>query len=469
MNRYKIRRESYPNVKLFLKGKLFKKDVPTYARKFKDDLTFKNKNLYYKGHIVIPQEDVDTYLRKEFYNKESDVPLSRDGAWHILKKRDILGITRARLMKFLQSQSAVESVRNAPRKPKQKGGKPVKKFHFETDLVFIRKPDFTKISSKFDETIPKKETYIVSTCEVLTGLCRLDYIQQKSETMPILKKHLKSMAKELGIKDLKKYSGSSDKGEVKIKEIQKMLPWKFVKMGSSIEKSNQTIQKTMFKLARMRRGYSIPDLLKQTEKITNNKFNSVHNKTPGELAEEAKDNEKEPQIVKQYNRKRKKHVPTVDTKLKVGDYVRILLLTHGKDKSVAFKSYKGLTFTKRVYKITHTTKNAIPPKFRVNKKWFLADGLLRTEKVDEISEKLIKDREDAQMAQDEMEHKAHMLKRQLQVVKQIAAAKKAEEEADALRAKTGRRTSRRAGAAAGRAKKLKAEAEGRAFDKWLNR
>ena len=86
-----------------------------------------------------------------------------------------------------------------------------------------------------------------------------------------------------------------------------------------------------------------------------------------------------------------------------------------------------------------------------------------------ISEKLIKDREDAQMAQDEMEHKAHMLKRQLQVVKQIAAAKKAEEEADALRAKTGRRTSRRAGAAAGRAKKLKAEAEGRAFDKWLNR
>ena len=81
MNRYKIRRESYPNVKLFLKGKLFKKDVPTYARKFKDDLTFKNKNLYYKGHIVIPQEDVDSYLRKEFYNKESDVPLSRDGAF----------------------------------------------------------------------------------------------------------------------------------------------------------------------------------------------------------------------------------------------------------------------------------------------------------------------------------------------------------------------------------------------------
>ena len=47
------------------------------------------------------------------------------------------------------------------------------------------------------------------------------------------------MAKELGIKDLKKYSGSSDKGEVKIKEIQKMLPWKFVKIVTGIPENHE--------------------------------------------------------------------------------------------------------------------------------------------------------------------------------------------------------------------------------------
>ena len=113
-------------------------------------LMLKESDLYYKKQKVIPVEEVDAYLRKEFYSKDSDVPLTRDGAWHILNKRDVVGITRARLMKFLKSQSAVESVRNAPPKPKHSGGVPVKKFHFETDLVFIRKPDFVKISKNTD-------------------------------------------------------------------------------------------------------------------------------------------------------------------------------------------------------------------------------------------------------------------------------------------------------------------------------
>ena len=114
MNRYKISKDSFPKVKKFLKGEVFKKDAPSFARKFKEDLSFKGNDLYFKGQLVIPQETVDGYLRKEFYSKKSDVPLSRDGAWHILKKREIVGITRARLMKFLKAQSAVESVRNVP-------------------------------------------------------------------------------------------------------------------------------------------------------------------------------------------------------------------------------------------------------------------------------------------------------------------------------------------------------------------
>ena len=97
MNRYKIEKSSYKKVKLYLAGKAFKKDVPSYAVKFKEDLSFKGNTLLYQGSPVVPSEDVDSYLRKEFYDKKSDVPLSRDGAWHILKKRNVHGITRARL------------------------------------------------------------------------------------------------------------------------------------------------------------------------------------------------------------------------------------------------------------------------------------------------------------------------------------------------------------------------------------
>jgi hypothetical protein len=363
-------------------------------------------------------------------------------------------------MKFLKAQSAVESVRNVLPKPKQGGGVPVKKFHFETDLVFIRKPDFTKISKKFNETIPKLETYIVSTCEVLTGMCRLNWIQKKSQAMPYIIKHIKSMAAELGIKDLKKYSGSSDKGEVKMKEITKLLPWKFVKMGSSIEKSNQVIQKTLFKIARMRRGYRVPELLDQVEKITNNKFNSVHKKTPNELADDAKE-EKEKEIVKQYNKKRKKYIPSPKTtKLKEGDFVRILLLTHGKDKGLAFKSYKGLSFSKRVYKISKATKNAVPPKFRVNRKWYIGDHLLKSEKVDEVSEELVKQREEAQRVHDELKEKEHMQKRQQKLEKlqrEEEAKRKREEEERERTGKPPLRRSRRRAALEGAAARLKTD------------
>ena len=238
-----------------------------------------------------------------------------------------------------------------------------------------------------------------------------------------------------------------------MKEITKLLPWKFVKMGSSIEKSNQTIQKTLFKIARMRRGYKVPDLLDQVEKITNNKFNSVHKKTPNELADDAKE-EKEKEIVKQYNKKRKKHISAVKTKLKVGDFVRVLLLTHGKDKGLAFKSYKGLSYSKRVYKISKATKNAVPPKFRVNRKWYLGDHLLKSEKIDEVSEELVKQREDAQRVHDELKHKEHMMKRKKELVKEV------------VEAKTGRR-SRRAAALKGRAKALAAIEREREIDKML--
>ncbi len=384
MNRYKIYKKDYDKAKQYIDGKIEKKEAPKWAVKFKDDLTFKKGVLYMGDKTVIANEDVDDWLRKEFYNKESDVPLSRDGAFHILQKRGIVGIPRSRVMKFLKSQTAVESVRNVAAKPKSKGGKRLKSYHFETDLVFVRKPDLVAISKEFESTIEQTLSYIVSTCEVVTGLCRLNFIKKKSATMPVLLKQLESMRKQLGIKDMQKYSGSSDRGEVKIDEIRKIMPWKFVKTATSVEAQNSTIQKTLFKLARMRRGFKLPDLLKQTEKIQNNRVNRIHSKTPNELAE----NVTEEDAKVQYNKKRPKYKASKkQTKFKVGDHVRILLLTHGKDKGIGHKSYKDKTWSKRVHTVKKVWKDG--SKCWVNRKWHSPHELLLTEPIDEKSEDLV--------------------------------------------------------------------------------
>ena len=96
-----------------------------------------------------------------------------------------------------------------------------------------------------------------------------------------------------------------------------------------------------------------------------------------------------------YNRKRKKYVAAGgdQKKLKVGDLVRIQLL-YGKDKAgVGFKSYKNKTFSKRTYPITKITKNAIPVKIRVNRKWYTRDKVIHAEEEDDASNLLIAKRE----------------------------------------------------------------------------
>ena len=318
-------------------------------------------------------------------------------------------------MKFLKAQSVVESTKNANRKPKVTGGKKVKGFHFECDLVFVRKPDLVAISKRFEKTVPGFETYIVSVTEKVTGLVRLDYVTTKEQAIvtPIVIKLIKSICTQLGI-DPKKYKGSSDSGGEFNKEklSQATGGWEFVKLGSSIEKKNQTIQSRMFQLARARRGYSVKKLLKQVETIENQNYNSVQKKTPNELAEETKEDiEKgEAKQVATYNRKRKHHVLGNNTKFKKGDYVRIQLL-YGKDKGgIGFKSYKDQTWSKRVYKITSATKNSVPPKFRVNGKWYLPDRLSLSEQVDQESEKLIEERDLQQQKIDELERKQRILK-----------------------------------------------------------
>ena len=225
MNRYKIKKADYVRAKTYLAGNGFKKDSPSWAVKFKDILKFKGQQLYYNGSLVVPEEDVDTYLRDKVYNKLSEMPLSRDGAYNFVKKQNIIGISRTRLMKFLRAQPAIVSVRSAKNKPKSGGGVPVKNYNFSCDLVFVRKDDLVAANPRFEDTVDKKETYIVSVIENVTGITRLGYTKTKDQHVvtPIVVRLIKSIAQQLGI-DPKNYSGSSDAGgEFGIPALQKVV------------------------------------------------------------------------------------------------------------------------------------------------------------------------------------------------------------------------------------------------------
>jgi hypothetical protein len=241
-------------------------------------------------------------------------------------------------------------------------------------------------------------------------------MKHKDDTMAVVIKQIKSIAKQLGVKDLKKFTGASDKGEIKIKEIQKLIPeWKLVSRGAKIEQQNSSIQKHLFRIARMNRGFDIKDLLQQTEAIANENMNKNFRKTANEIAKEMSENpDSSKKIIKQFNKSRKTEIATVKTKFKVGDHVRLMIIKQ-KNKGIAFKSYKNLTFSKRVYKITKATQQSLPQKYYVNRKWYTANVLLKTEEVDAKSVELVNKREKAQKDADEKEQKAHMARRKAEL------------------------------------------------------
>ena len=133
MNRYKISKNQFPAARKYLAGEAYKKDSPSWAVKFKENLEFQNNGkLFFNELQVIPEEDVDAYLRKQVFNKK--------WGYNILKKR-VVGITRARLMKFLKAQSVVDAIP----KPKQTVGPNVKQEFHAGNKTQFRVGDFVRI------------------------------------------------------------------------------------------------------------------------------------------------------------------------------------------------------------------------------------------------------------------------------------------------------------------------------------
>ena len=222
MNRFKFTEENISEAVKFLKGK--QANAPAWAKRFKEDLTVKGNTVLYKGLPVVPKSKVDDYLREEMFKKNGTLPFGRDAAFHKLKSTVGAGITRRHLMRFIKAQPILESTKASVPQAKRKGGKRMKTYTVETDLIFIRKNDLVHSNPRFSKTQRKEETYIVSTVEKTTSLCRLDYVNVKEARLvtPIVKNHIRSIAKALKVHP-RSMAFRSDAGtEFNIPEILRM-------------------------------------------------------------------------------------------------------------------------------------------------------------------------------------------------------------------------------------------------------
>ena len=453
MNRYKIGAEQIPIVKKFLAGKAVN-SVPNWAKKYKSDLSVKRGKVFYQEKEIVPKENVNEYLRKIFYTKDEVVPLSRDGAFHIIfKQRPVIGVSRRAIMTFIKGQEPIESGRAAVPQRKKKGGIPLKGYYFETDLIFIRKNDLVNANPRFRKSYKyqKDETYIVSTVEKLTGLVRVQHVTTKDKNIvgPIVVKQVSEMCKQLGTTAANVSLASDQGGEFSKKYLSKYVKnYTQVKLGSSVEKRNRDIQTTMFQMFRTRRALDIKSALRQTQEIVNNNYNRIQKKTPNDSAKEP---EQESKL--NYNRKRQEAGTAGLRKLEVGDHVRILIKKA--KATLDYKTYKNRTFTKDVYIVSKKTKTAKVPKYYVNKRWYTSDTLLNTKPVDKKSKELVKKRDADVEEADEKEGKAHLKKRLADLKKDVAEST------------TGRRRPMRGAARKGRIAALKRMQEDRRLAKLL--
>ena len=274
-------------------------------------------------------------------------------------------------------------------------------------------------------------------------------------------RQVKEIAKQLGF-DPKSATLRMDKGgEFSVKEMKKVVPDTYtVATGSSVEARNRMVQQAFFRIIKNRRATTIREALRQSEVIINQSYNRIQKATPNELVAK-KQSKKE--TLAQYNRTRKTHVAGDKRKdFQVGQFVRILIKKPKGDLN--YKSYKDLAYTARVFKIEKRTqgkRRGQPIKYRVNKKWYTQDKLIKSAPRDQISERIIEERDDAEDEKDSSAEKKRVAE---QKDRDFALALQKEEQI-----KAGTRRQTRSGAAKNLKEKLrKQKEEGERIDRLLD-
>ena len=344
-----------------------------------------NKSVLYakeddQWKLVVPEAQIESYLRKSLLDPSSTMPLGRDSAYHHVQ-RETVGISRRALYAFLEKQNVLQVTKNIPVERPKGGIKLQKRGYCEMDLIEGKGRDLYKYFGA------RGDWYWLAIVDVLTGYGQVTTLHSKkpSEVAPALRELIDIL--EYDMKQ-KVHTIAADHGREFYTDVRKLLKRRHIKQtqvprGSRVEKFNQDFQRNFYRLLRLRRG-TFSSLEDQALEITNNTRNKNTKKTPKEALGIPDEELRVP-----YNATREQAKPYKGREPKQGDKCRYLvklrknmrpMLKIG-DVSRLYKSYHGRHFTKQVYTITALSKSK-PQRYYVNGSWRNRDQLLLVSGVD---------------------------------------------------------------------------------------
>lgn len=391
LNRYRnVNQKDVDNTKLFVAGKIKESELPTWAKRFKDDLSVKDNQLILGDRIVVSNQEREALMRKLIYDSKSDVAPSRDAGYYLIKKR-YANISRRQWLAFLKAQRVIRKTDNAPRKAKQGGKKLSRTGELECDLFFISRKDLPDYLKKGGTDLYA----VLVVCDRLTSLCYVELTgsKERKSVTPALKKAVNFFKERLSVPAAKQiwYMDGGTEFDPKFfsaRKIERIV----VTAGSKVEKKNSDIQRQFHRLKNAERLSSIQDGLEQATKIVNNSYNRVIKMTANEAAEKYSDKGESKKLIQEYNKHREKADEDRRKPLKVGDMVRIVMKSA--KNNPFYKAYRGKTYTrdgypvnednKQFYKNRELTKEFYevmalrgknPTKYKVDKKWYIRSRL----------------------------------------------------------------------------------------------
>ena len=388
--------------KKFIKGTI--KTEPSYLKGRKGEI--KKGNLFVDGRLVVPKSKQETFIRNKVLGGK--VPMSRDGLYYYLSKISV-GVSRAAIDKFLKAQHIIRETDTLQAKTKNASRRVLKKGQIAFDLVEINWKDvgFTPtINWEALNMVPTAEErrsgYIFTVADALTGLlwAKFSPTKKRIHITPIAQEGFGWMSDKLQT-PLSKMHATSDSGSEW--DIKKYNAWglrvKFLKRAPLIEQKNKQIQAALYRIIKMKKTKNIGTLVKSAMTVVNRTQSSLTKMAPIEAI-----SAKQTDLAEKYNKRRGKNsgVKIKLRPLKIGEFVRLQIISDKKRGGEFFKAYKGESWSKRRYKVLGKRGN----RYKLDtdgKKFYHRTELKPTTPADKKSIKILYQREKANIEKERVE------------------------------------------------------------------
>ena len=269
INRFRFTDKSYQRAIKVLKGELPNSKSPVFLKRFKDSITQKNGDLFFKEKKIIKASEVEKTIRALLYDKGSDIPWARDSGFAALSKKYV-GISRRKFAIFVSKQRIKRESDNVPPSTKKAGKKLHKKGQIEIDLFFISRKDLPKklqpvVTS--NALVANIQYYVLSMVDKLTGLAFLKFLgrnKNRAHVMKSVREGGKFFSERLDVKSPFFWRDAGTEF-APVSELRGAVQ----KLGPRVEQLNSHAQRVLHRLFAAKRG-GLASCVNQTMKILNN-------------------------------------------------------------------------------------------------------------------------------------------------------------------------------------------------------